>query len=88
MLSYVWGDPRITSPISVGRCDIELTVNLESVLRHIRGPLRTRKVGVDGVCINQSNAEKKSLQVSQMGKFYSQAEHTIIYLGDETRETE
>ena len=70
VLAYVWGDPRITtptpppSPLTVAISNLQST--LESVLHHMRGPLRTRKVGSDGVCINQSNAEEKCLQVGQM----------------------
>jgi hypothetical protein len=52
------------SPLTVAISNLQST--LESVLRHMRGLLRTRKVGTDGVCINQSNAVEKCLQVSQM----------------------
>jgi len=35
-LSYVWGDPTITKPVLVNGIEVQVTLNLERALRHIR----------------------------------------------------
>ena len=35
-LSYTWGDPKITVPISISNSTFRATMNLESALRHLQ----------------------------------------------------
>ena len=87
-LSYVWGDATDTVAIIVDGCYAYITRTLDSALRHVRDTRRSRFVWADALSINQSNDNEKSQQVSQMGRVYEVAQHTIIYLGDAAPETD
>ena len=87
-LSYVWGDSENTRPIEVNGKVFHVTCNLASALRHLRHAVRPRFLWADAICINQINNKERSAQVSQMGEVYRSAQHTIIWLGEATQETE
>jgi hypothetical protein len=81
-LSYLWGDPNHTSPISLNGSTFEITKNLECALRHLRCKESSRCLWVDAVCINQRNKDEKSKQVRRMGEIYSQATKVYAWLGE------
>jgi hypothetical protein len=81
-LSYVWGDSRITKRIYVDGRPMEITVNLESALRHIRKPAESRFLWIDAICINQNNNAEKTHQVHLMGDIYGNTEQCLLWLGD------
>lgn len=85
-LSYVWGDPGQTAKVEIEGCDVNVTINLDSALRHMRDPTRSRRIWADAVCIDQNDCEEKGNQVAQMFQVYKIAQHTIIYLGESTPE--
>ena len=87
-LSYVWGDPTDTRQIIIGGCPFYITATLESALRHIRDPERIIRIWADALCINQANEFERNQQVSQMGTIYAVAQHTVIFLGDSTEQTD
>lgn len=62
--------------------DMEVTVNLERALRHLRHPSIPRMLWIDALCIDQSNLEERSEQVDLMGLIYSKATEVRIWLGD------
>ena len=70
-LPYVWGDAKKTKTISIEGKELDVTVNLEPALRHLRDPGRRRMVWADALCIDQSNDEEKNQQVAQMSKVYA-----------------
>lgn len=78
-LSYVWGDPNNTSPICVDGNSLSITMNLYSALRDLRH--ESRALLVWAICINQRDDEEKLKQIAMMGRIYSPADHTVIYLG-------
>ncbi|KAI0103961.1 heterokaryon incompatibility protein-domain-containing protein [Nemania sp. FL0031] len=80
-LSYVWGDPAITKPISVNGDRLDVTVNLRSALRHLRRTNKSRILWVDAICIDQSDPDERAYQVSFMGDIYRSAKRVIIWLG-------
>jgi hypothetical protein len=81
-LSYTWGDPKITSPITLHGKTHHITKNLEVALRHLRYPERERTLWVDALCINQSNTSEKNLQVQQMKDVYGGgAQRVVVWLG-------
>jgi hypothetical protein len=86
-LSYVWGDEDDTRDIIVDGYTVNVTANLEAALRHIRDGKRPVRVWADALCINQLDDAEKNVQVGQMGRVYSIAHHTIIYLGNLNVET-
>ncbi|KAG0605200.1 hypothetical protein M758_9G039200 [Ceratodon purpureus] len=80
-LSYVWGDSNTRKQISVNRTSFDVTLNLESALRHIRMSDVQQTVWVDAVCINQNDVSERNQQVALMGDLYTQAAEVIIWLG-------
>lgn len=83
-LSYVWGDPGLTSPIYVNRHEVQATVNLVSALRSIRSMLREEELCVlwiDAICINQADVEERNRQVAMMRRIYEQPAMVITWLG-------
>ena len=80
-LSYVWGNPSQTAQISVDGHQMTITATLEAALRDLRDDTRVLRVWADALCIDQSNVEERNQQVRQMGRIYSTAHHTVIYLG-------
>jgi hypothetical protein len=51
-LSYTWGDPNDTLPISIDGHTFNVTKNLETALRQLRLLDTERTLWVDAVCIN------------------------------------
>ncbi|KAF4546265.1 Heterokaryon incompatibility protein [Lasiodiplodia theobromae] len=86
-LSYVWGDPNITKPISVNGRPFPATVNLQTALRQLALELRDQYstkemcLWVDAICINQSDQAEKTQQVSLMGQIFARASSVRVWLG-------
>jgi hypothetical protein len=77
-LSYAWGEPLFTERLWIFRDDredsyLEISPNLSNILRWLRDASSVRNIWVDAVCINQSNSNEKSKQVTEMWKIYSLA---------------
>lgn len=87
-LTYCWGS---NVKAKRGLCDgetIHVTENLHSALVHLAaaGVFRSdfRRFWIDAVCINQEDDQEKSQQIPVMGKIYTSAYQTIVWLGDGT----
>jgi len=89
-LSYVWGDPTDTTPITINGAFFRVTRNLHRALRQLRECMTDSAVQelmgwpylwVDAICINQSDMVEKSRQVPRMRDIYSLARDVIIWLG-------
>jgi len=80
-LSYVWGDPDHTVPITVNGTDFPTTYNLHLALERLVLSDRVRIVWVDAVCINQADLEERVEQVSQMRYIYQKAQKVLAFLG-------
>jgi hypothetical protein len=52
-LSYVWGDPAITSVLSCSGRALAITINLEAALLHLRNVDESRILWIDAVCSAQ-----------------------------------
>ncbi|KAH8766543.1 heterokaryon incompatibility protein-domain-containing protein [Hyaloscypha finlandica] len=87
-LSYVWGDPLSLEQIFLNGRRFPVTSNLFNALRDLRHEQRLRRVWIDAICINQSDVQERNKQVGLMGSIYSLAQHTIIYLGPATAESD
>ncbi len=83
-LSYVWGSRKDMMPILIDEKDLLVTISLGTALLHLRDPRIPRYLWADAICINQSDDDEKSIQVTQMGEVYKAARHTIIWLGELT----
>src|SRR3569833_2284768 len=89
-LSYVWGDPTDTTPITINGAFFRVTRNLHRALRQLRESMTDSAVQelmgwpylwVDAICINQSDMVEKSRLVPRMSDIYSLARDVIIWLG-------
>jgi hypothetical protein len=82
-LSYVWGEQKDIRTIIIDGHLLEVTENLELVLRCLRDRRqRVLRVWADAICINQNDATEKNAQVRKMGDIYRHAHHTLIYLAE------
>jgi heterokaryon incompatibility protein (HET) len=81
-LSYVWGNPKDTLPITVGGKPFQATTTVRSALRRLRSYQDSRTLWVDAICINQEDREEKTQQVMLMRHIYSSAKSVQVYLGE------
>lgn len=92
-LSYVWGDPSIMEPISVIVSGVvefmfDVTKNCAAALRRLRKPDEVRTLWIDAICIDQSEVEERTHQLSLIPKIYATASRVMIYLGPSTEQTD
>ena len=81
-LSYAWGDETDTIKVNVNGEPVPVIPTLHSALRHLRQEQKDRILWIDRLCINQSDLNERSHQVTLMRRIYSQAPRTIVWLGD------
>ena len=86
-LSYVWGSQRVKRTIWINNQQFNVTLNLESALRHIRHVQRGKDIvlWIDAICIDQGDTKERTHQVGMMGTIYRSCKHVIVYLGDQLR---
>jgi hypothetical protein len=90
-LSYTWGDPTRTVEIVANGCQILVTVNLEACLRAMQKQSMFDsgfKVWIDAICINQADSAERGVQVNKMRELYSEAWSVVIWLGEESEDSE
>jgi hypothetical protein len=83
-LSYVWGDPSATKAIFLRGEAFQVTMNLESALRHLRFRTRERVLWVDAIAINQNDVKEREEQVAIMGLVYQSAQCGLLWMGGES----
>ncbi|KAH9220332.1 heterokaryon incompatibility protein-domain-containing protein [Leptodontidium sp. 2 PMI_412] len=83
-ISYAWGDPKARVPVIVDGKWLNVTVNLQTALRHLRYRDRPRLLWVDAICINQTDIPERGHQVAQMRKIYEKAAVVLIWVGHDT----
>lgn len=86
-LSYVWGDPNVTVPITVNGQARLVTSNLGMALRYLREKEMSIVLWVDAICIDQNNLTERSLQVQIMGRIFSSAKKVIAWLGESSNDS-
>jgi len=82
-LSYVWGNPRQTTPITLNGLDFPVTTSLSTALRYLRHHTIPRVLWVDAICINQRDVHERTDQIPKMMNIYKSAFRTVIWLGEE-----
>ncbi|KAH8654020.1 heterokaryon incompatibility protein-domain-containing protein [Tricladium varicosporioides] len=80
-ISYTWGVERPTLAISVNGRDLRVRLNCWYALWQMQLHVYPRRLWVDSVCINQTDNEEKSVQVSLMGTIYASAKYVAACLG-------
>lgn len=89
-LSYTWGNSLHRTPINVNGHEIQVLSNLHTFLKLVPSlPDFSPKTWwwIDSICMNQKDEVEKSAQMKIMGKIYSQAYETIVWLGSEIEDT-
>lgn len=87
-LSYTWGDPKITTAITVEGVGFLATENLFDFLSSLRSPTADRFLWADAICIDQKNNEEKIHQIKLMTKIYKYAGEVHIWFGTFTSDWE
>jgi len=85
-LSYCWGNPDDTQPITINGSTFDATVNLYHALVSFRSK-GVDRLWVDAICIDQKNLEEKGKQISLMGSIYRQARQVLAWTGPEDDES-
>lgn len=88
-LSYVWGDPTSTVPITIVEEGVKytasITESLASALQHLpRNDIFKEEplpLWIDAICIDQSNDDERSEQVQIMSQVYANARGVLVWLG-------
>ncbi|CRK33023.1 hypothetical protein BN1708_005970 [Verticillium longisporum] len=81
-LSYTWGTSRRSQTIMVNNEVQYITFNLDHALRTLRSQNGSVVIWVDSLCIDQTNVEEKTHQVTLMHDLFYWAEDVHAYLGD------
>ncbi|KAI0416525.1 heterokaryon incompatibility protein-domain-containing protein [Xylaria grammica] len=80
-LSYVWGDQRFTSTISVNGKSVQVRNNLARALSSIQVSNPDAYLWADAVCINQKDPQERSRLVPHMGEIFANARSVYAWLG-------
>lgn len=80
-LSYHWGDPALTLPITLDDKPFQVTRNLAEALGCLAFRERPRLLWIDAICINQTDNAERSHQVRRMGRIYNDAKRVLVWLG-------
>ncbi len=64
-----------------------ITRNLAEALPYLRYKGKPRVLWIDAICVNQTNLEERSRQVTRMVNIYSKAARVIVWLGFESENT-
>lgn len=90
-LSYSWDGQACDRPLLLLEGNefrrLLITKNCEDALRRFRNDIaddHTLPIWIDAICINQSDASERNLQVSMMGDVYKNAAEVAVWLGEET----
>jgi len=83
-VSYCWALQQTDGSKISPEEGSNISPTLVSALRHLRWPDKSRYLWIDQVCVNQEDVAERNSQVqNMMGKIYSNADHLIIWLGNE-----
>ncbi|KAI4213870.1 MAG: hypothetical protein LQ351_003565 [Letrouitia transgressa] len=82
-ISYVWGDPTVTSQINCNDKIVDVTSNLNKTLKRFRYNDQERILWADALCIDQSSMAERAHQVNLMGVIYECATIVLIWLGED-----
>jgi Heterokaryon incompatibility protein (HET) len=80
-ISYCWGSPTPTRPMTCNNTVLEITESLALGLTRFRA-MSDLLLWVDQICINQGDVRERNAQVAFMKRIYSQATKTFAYLGE------
>ncbi|KAK3384893.1 heterokaryon incompatibility protein-domain-containing protein [Podospora didyma] len=82
-ISYVWGDGSRKVAILCSEKPVAITENLHWALTRLRHERKPKIVWADAICINQSDNDERSSQVTLMGEIYSGAQSVFLCMGED-----
>jgi len=83
-LSYTWDGQSPDQPIRCHGRTLKITRNCEIALFRLRNSSK-RRLWVDSICIDQTSASEKSVQVPLMGDIYGKSRKVLLWLGNATK---
>jgi hypothetical protein len=91
-VSYVWGSPPVyNESISLrgGRLPVlESLYPFLNLVCDLQKSFRDQWWWIDSICINQEDERERDTQVQLMGRIYTQATKSIVWLGDESDDSD
>ena len=81
-ISYAWGDPNVTTFMTLQGAQWPITINLDLALRYLRDDHVEKIFWVDAICINQLDTNERSSQVLLMRDNFSKASAVRVWLGE------
>ncbi|KAN0102650.1 Heterokaryon incompatibility protein (HET) domain containing protein [Hyaloscypha variabilis] len=89
-LSYCWGPAESYKSIEINGHLVPVRRNLWWTLQHLRHGVygMRRTLWIDALCINQNDVNERSAQVSIMGSIYSTASRVLVWIGEESEESQ
>lgn len=87
-ISYTWGDVNQTEPILLNDRKYYTTQNAREVLLYMRSRQTPQVVWIDAICIDQSNIAERDDQVRLMDQIFSNAQQTIVWLGQASEDSD
>src|SRR5438045_2575498 len=82
-LSYVWGDPTVTSNIIVNGKMFAATINLVAALENVVVNLKGSFLWVDAIYINQGDINERNNHVQMMTSIFKKAYSVLGWLRQE-----
>ncbi|KAK5126892.1 hypothetical protein LTR85_008250 [Meristemomyces frigidus] len=82
-VSYTWGDMHERSSITVNGESLGVSAGSMRALRRLRLPDRDRVLWIDSVCVDQSNLDERTEQVSMMDRIFRSGRQNLVYLGED-----
>lgn len=80
-MSYAWGKNATSRTFFCNNQTFAVSSHVLDALNSLGLGLRTTKVWIDAICINQADEEEKANQVAEMQRIYAQATRVAIWLG-------
>jgi hypothetical protein len=84
-LSYTWGDPGDTVPISLNGQRYAVTQNLKKALQRLRTLDTETPIWIDAICINQADTTERMQQVELMRVIFESTSEVFVWLGEAGR---
>lgn len=82
-VSYAWGDKTDTAAIFLDDFAVSIPQGLHKALCRLRSSSSPRRLWADAACINQSNIQERSHQVSLMSQIFRRASRVYVWLGED-----
>ncbi|KAF2973012.1 hypothetical protein GQX73_g495 [Xylaria multiplex] len=82
-ISYTWGDPAITTHVSINGRRAKIRQNCEDAMIQASSHAHPDcgYIWIDAICIDQENNSEKSDQVAMMGQIYQRASRVFSCVG-------